>query len=220
MQTSTHASPYDAVKFAGELLSDGVDSVMPMAITNETLKYMTDNWIPVYGHVGCLSGWQTGWFGGYSRVGKSAESAMEIFRMAYEYQENGMAGMTIELTSNEVTAYIAKKLRIPVISVAAGAPADGSELVIYDLLGFQPTYTMPKHAKYYRTFFEDSIEAFKEYDTDVRTEVYPEEKHGWHMDEKEFEKFANELEQKYPDSKTKSVELKTKDTNIKTKKSK
>jgi len=215
MQSSTHGDKYSATAYAGELLTDGVDSVMPMAITLDTLKYMADNWIPIYGHVGCLSGWQIGWFGGYSRVGKTAEDALAVFRMAYEYQENGMAGMTIEMSAREVTDYIAKKLRVPVISVAAGGAADGSELVIFDLLGFQPTYTMPKHAKYYRTFFEDSIVAFKQFDEDIKTGVYPEDKHGWGMDEKEYEKFANELEQNYPDSKTKAVQLKTKPTNIK-----
>jgi 3-methyl-2-oxobutanoate hydroxymethyltransferase len=121
--------------------------------------------------------------------------------MAYEYQENGLTLMTIELTSREVTKLIAKKLRIPVISVAAGDAADGSEMVIFDLLGFMPVSTMPKHAKYYREYFEDGIKAFSEFGEDVRTEVYPEEKHGWGMDPVELEKFANELEKKYPDIK-------------------
>jgi 3-methyl-2-oxobutanoate hydroxymethyltransferase len=197
MQTRSHGDKYTAVKVAGTLLSDGADSVMPMAVTNDTLKYMADNYIPVFGHVGCLSGWQTGWFGGYSRVGKTAEGAMEVFRQAYEYQENGMAGMTIEMSAREVTDAIAKKLRVPVIQVAAGGAADGSELVIYDLLGFQPVSTMPKHAKWYRSYFEDGIKAFAEFDADVKGKVYPAEEHGWSMDPQECEKFLNELE-KHP----------------------
>lgn len=215
MFDQSYASNEAAVIYAGNLMCDGADSVLTMAIANETVKYMADRWIPIFGHVGCLSGHQVGWFGGYSRIGRTCEEAMQVFRMAYEYQENGMAGMTIEMTSREVTDYIAKKLRIPVISVAAGGAADGSELVIFDLLGFQPTYTMPKHAKYYRKFFEDSIEAFRQFDVDIKTGVYPEDKHGWGMDEKEYEKFANELEQNYPDAVTKNVQLKTKPTNIK-----
>jgi 3-methyl-2-oxobutanoate hydroxymethyltransferase len=201
MQSCSYADKYSATSYAGKLLADGADSVHAMAITNDTLKYMADNWIPVTGHVGCLSGWQTGWHGGYTRIGKTAEDAMNVFRMAYEYQENGMILMTIELTSREVTKLIAKKLRIPVISVAAGDAADGSELVIFDLLGFMPASTMPKHAKYYREFFEDGIKAFSEFKADVEGEAYPEEKHGWGMDQQEFENFANEIEQKYPDAK-------------------
>lgn len=197
MQTASHADKYTAVKVAGRLLSDGADSVMPMAVTNDTLKYMSDNYIPVFGHVGCLSGWQTALFGGYRRVGKTAEEAMDIFKMAYEYQENGMIGMTIEMSAREVTDAIAKKLRVPVIQVAAGGAADGSELVIYDLLGFQPVSTMPKHAKWYRSYFEEGIKAFGEFDSDVKNKVYPAEEHGWGMDSQECEKFLDLLE-KHP----------------------
>ena len=197
MQTCTYASKEAAVEHGSMLMSEGADSVMPMGITNETLKYMTDHYVPVFGHVGCLSGWHSIWHGGYARVGKTAEDAMKIFRMAYEYQENGMVGMTIEMTSRDVTQLIAKKLRVPVIQVAAGGVADGSELVIFDLLGFQPVSTMPKHAKNYRPFFEDAIKAFIEFDGDVKAEVYPAEEHGWGMDEAEYDKFRNELEKKY-----------------------
>lgn len=197
MQSRSYADKYTAVREASSLMSDGADCVLPMAVTNDTLKYMADNYIPVFGHVGCLSGWQAVWQGGYRRVGKTAKDAMTIFRQAYEYQENGMVGMTIEMSPRELTDAIARKLHVPVIQVAAGGVADGSELVIYDLLGFQPVATMPKHAKCYRAFFEDSIKAFGEFAADVRNKAYPAEEHGWSMDEAELDKFLNELEQKY-----------------------
>ena len=138
MQTPQYKDGPTAVENGARILTDGADSVMCMGVTNETLQYMTDNYIPVFGHVGCLSGWQTGQFGGYRRQGKTAEDAYKIWRMAYEYQECGMRGMTIEMTNIEVTNAIAKKLDVPVIQVAAGGAADGSELVIFDLLGFLP----------------------------------------------------------------------------------
>lgn len=197
MQSRSYADKYTAVKVGSTLMSEGADCVMPMGVTNDTLKYMTDNYIPVFGHVGCLSGWHSIWYGGYRRVGKTAEDAMKVFRQAYEYQENGMSGMTIELASRDLTNIIAKKLSVPVIQVAAGGVADGSELVIYDLLGFQPVSTMAKHSKCYRPFFEDAIKAFNEFDSDVKEQVYPAEEHGWGMDEIELGKFLNELEKKY-----------------------
>ena len=197
MQSRSYADKYTAVKVASTLVTDGADNVLAMGITNDTLKYMADNYIPVFGHVGCLSGWYSMWHGGYRRVGKTAEDAMKVFRMAYEYQENGMIGMTIELSSAQLTTAISKKLRVPVISVAASGEADGAELVIFDLLGFQPKSTMAKHSKCYAEFFEGGIKAFTEFDSDVKNKVYPAEEHGWSMDEKEFDKFLNELEQKY-----------------------
>jgi 3-methyl-2-oxobutanoate hydroxymethyltransferase len=197
MQTPSYMDKYTAAKVATRLLSDGADCVLAEGVTNDTLKYMADNYIPVFGHVGCLSGWWTGRYGGYKRVGKTAKEAMDIFKMAYEYQENGMIGMTIEMTSREVTDAIAKRLRVPVINVAAGGCADGSELVIYDVLGFSPIASMPKHGKNYRAYFEDGIKAFTELDSDIKNKVYPAEQHGWGMDPQECEMFMDMLE-KHP----------------------
>lgn len=201
MQTHQYADGKTAVQEASALLADGADCVLPMGVTNEVLKAMTDNHIAVFGHVGCLSGWQTGRTGGYRRVGKTAEEAMKIFRQAYEYQELGMVGMTIEMTSREVSNMIARKLRIPVVEVAAGGVADGSEMVIFDLLGFIPPEAYAKHSKGYASTMMDCIKGCAAFDQEVKNRIYPAEENGWGMDEAEFDKFANELEQHYPDVK-------------------
>jgi 3-methyl-2-oxobutanoate hydroxymethyltransferase len=197
LQTNQCASKEKALDASSIVMADGADSVMIMGITNEVLKYLSDNCIAVFGHVGVLSGWQTGRFGGYRRVGKTAEDALGIFRTAYEYQENGMAGMTIEMTSREVTSIIAKKLRIPVIQVAAGEAADGSEMVIFDLLGLLPPEAMSKHSKSYASLLSTCIQGFSGFVKEVDEEIYPAEEHGWGMDEAELDKFKNEIEQKY-----------------------
>ena len=197
MQTQQYADESTAVKESARLLADGADCVMPMGVTNKVLKAMTDNHIAVFGHVGCLSGWQTNNVGGYRRTGVTAEDAMKAFRQAYEYQENGMVGMTIEMTSRELTNAVAEHLRIPVIAVAAGGVADGSEMVIFDLFGFIPPQAMSQHAKSYANIIGDCIKGAAQFDSEVKNGVYPDEKNGWSMDEREFDKFINELEQKY-----------------------
>ena len=194
MQTQQYADPATAVKEAAELLADGADAVMPMGVTNEVLKVMADNEIAVFGHVGTLSGWQTARVGGYRRCGKTAAEAMAVYRKAYEYQENGMVGMTIEMTSREVTNAIAKKLRIPVIEVAAGGAADGSEMVIFDLLGFLPPEAMAKHSKAYAQCMGEIMKGCMGFDKEVKEALYPAEEHGWGMDERELDKFLNEIE--------------------------
>lgn len=199
MQTQQYGDPVTAVKEASEILADGADAVMPMGVTNEVLKAMSDNHIAVFGHAGCLSGWQTARHGGYRRVGKTAEDAMAIFRQAYEYQENGMVGMTIEMTSSELTNAIAKKLRVPVIGVATSGVADGAEIVIFDLLGFLPQEAMAKHSKAYAGYLMEGIKGFSAFDAEVKQQAYPAPEHGWNMNEAELDKFMNELEAKYPD---------------------
>jgi 3-methyl-2-oxobutanoate hydroxymethyltransferase len=192
MDTTTYASKEKAVATGAAYMYAGADSLLPMGVTNETLKYMTDHYLVVFGHVGALSGWQTSAQGGYKRLGKTAEDAMKVFRMAYEYQENGMQAMTIELTPIEVTNAIAKKLRVPVISIAAGGAADGAEMVDLDTFNMMPSPT--SHAKSYADFFPWAVEAYADWAEDVRSGAYPEDKHGYHMDEAECEKFLDAIE--------------------------
>ena len=105
-----------------------------------------------------------------------------------------MVAMTIEMTSREVTNAIAKKLRVPVISIAAGGAADGCEMVHYDLFGLMPPDKMAKHAKVYGSLFDFCVGAYKAWADDVRSGGYPQEEHGWGMDEAELDKFMNTLE--------------------------
>lgn len=197
MQTQQFANKYTALENASILAAEGADSVIPMGVNNETLKYLSDNHIVVFGHVGALSGWQTGRYGGYKRMGSTAEDAMKVFRMAYEYQENGMMGMTIELVPREVTNAIAKKLRVPVVGVAAGGAADGSELVMFDLFGMMPKDKMGVHAKVYGDLIQFGTSAFSAFANDVRTGGYPLEEHGFGMEERELDTFLNLLDQKH-----------------------
>ena len=192
MNTPDYASKEKAVATGSTYMYAGADSLLPMGVTNETLKYMADNYLVVFGHVGALSGWQTAAQGGYKRLGKTAEDAMKVFRMAYEYQENGMQAMTIELTPIEVTNAIAKKLRVPVISIAAGGAADGCEMVDLDTFNMMPSAA--SHAKSYADFFPWAVEAYADWAEDVRSGAYPEDKHGFHMEEKELEKFLDAIE--------------------------
>ena len=88
--------------------ADQADSILIMGITNDKLQFLSDNHVPIFGHVGALSGWQTGNIGGYKRIAKTADEAFKVYRTAYEYQECGMKGMTIELVPAEVAQTIAQ----------------------------------------------------------------------------------------------------------------
>ena len=186
MPTPTYADKVDAVKYGAEWVFDGADSLLPMGVTNEVLKYMSDNYVPTFGHIGAISGWQTN-ATGYKRVGKTAEDAFKIFKWGYEYQENGMGAMTIELTPMEVSQKIAETLRVPVISIAGGAPCDGSEMVDMDTFGVMPKPA--SHAVCTAELLPFLCEAYSDWADMVREGDYPEDKHGYHMDPEELEKF-------------------------------
>lgn len=181
-----------ALEEASALMADEVDSVLIMGITNDKLQYLTDNNVPVFGHVGALSGWQTTNIGGYKRIAKTADEAFKVWRRAYEYQECGMKGMTVELVPRQVAQTIAEKLTIPVVGIAAGASCDGSEMVVWDLLGIVPAATV--HAVQYANLPEVCVGAYSKFNEEVRTGVYPQPHHGFEMDEAEYEKFKDMVE--------------------------
>jgi len=194
IETALFADKHRALENCSILMSEGADSILPMDIDLETLKYLADHSVVVFGHVGALSGWQTARQGGYKRCGQTAETAMDIYRRAYEYQENGMMAMTIELTPREVTDAIARKLRVPVIAVAAGGAADGSELVHFDMFGMMPQDRMGAHAKVYASFFEWAARAIGTFGAEVKSGAYPQPEHGYGMKEEDLDKFLNQLE--------------------------
>jgi 3-methyl-2-oxobutanoate hydroxymethyltransferase len=190
VDTVDHASKEDALRNGAIYHSAGADSLLPMGINNETLKFMADNYCTIYGHVGAISGWQTlGAFGGYKRLGKTAEEALKVYKMAYEYQENGMKAMSIELVPIEVSNIVAKKMRVPVIGIAAGGACDGSEMVDADLFGLMASPA--SHAKTYGYLMEFAVGAYSAWANDVRTAAYPTDDCGVHMDEAELAKFID-----------------------------
>ncbi len=191
MPTALYADKSLAVRWGARWTWAGADSMLPMGVTNEILKFMSDNYVPTYGHIGAISGWQTN-ATGYKRVGKTAEDAFRIFKWGYEYQENGMGGMTIELTPIEVSNAIAKKLRVPVVSIAGGGACDGSEMVDMDTFGINPN--LASHAKKYIDLLPILIETYAAWAKDVREGDYPEDKHGYHMDAEELEKFQSMMD--------------------------
>ncbi len=53
-----------ALETTTKLMADQADSVLIMGISNDKLLFLSDNQVPVFGHVGALSGWQTTNIGG------------------------------------------------------------------------------------------------------------------------------------------------------------
>jgi 3-methyl-2-oxobutanoate hydroxymethyltransferase len=192
METPTYINKEDAVKYGCQYIQAGADSFLTMGISNEVVRFMADNYVPTFSHIGIISGWQTPFVGGYHRVGKTAETAMDVWRWGYEYQESGMGAMTIEMTPAEVSEAIAKKLRVPVINIAGSAACDGSETVDPDTFGMNPKPA--SHAVCYGNFLEWASGIYGQWADDVRSGRYPEEKHVWHMDPVECEKFLELLD--------------------------
>jgi 3-methyl-2-oxobutanoate hydroxymethyltransferase len=157
------------------------------------IKAITDAGMVVMGHIG-LTPQSSGQLGGFKAQGRDVKSARELIKDALAVQEAGAYSLLLEAVPPELTAFIQKKLDIPVYSIGAG-PCDGQLLICGDMLGLFQAFT-PKFVKQYASVAEIEINAFKEYINDVKTGKFPTDDHVYHIkDSKEdFDKLFAEFE--------------------------
>jgi 3-methyl-2-oxobutanoate hydroxymethyltransferase len=188
----------DFVRWSFKMFKAGADAVYCSA-SYATIKRMADESIPVIGHVGLIPSRKT-WTGGFKAVGKTAESAMEIWEAVQQLEKAGAFGAEIEVVPVEVAEAISKRTSLVMLSMGAGTGCDAQYLFAEDILGTNRGH-MPRHSKVYRNFAaeydwlqQERIAAFKEYIADVESLAYPEEKHIIRMAPDELEKFMQQID--------------------------
>ena len=188
----------DFVRWAFRMYKAGADAVYCSA-SYATIKRMADEAIPVIGHVGLIPSRRT-WTGGFKAVGKTAESALEIWEAVKQLEKAGAFGAEIEVVPVEVAEAISRRTSLVMLSMGAGTGCDAQYLFAEDILGTNRGH-MPRHSKVYRNFAaeydrlqQERIAAFKEYVADVESKAYPEEKHIVRMAPDELKIFMDKLD--------------------------
>ncbi len=189
----------DYIRWAFHLYKAGADAVYCSA-SFATVKRMADEAIPVIGHVGLVPSRAT-WTGGFKAVGKTADSAIEIFKAVKQYEAAGAFGAEIEVVPVEIATAISQRTSLFLLSMGAGTGCDAQYLFAEDVLGENRGH-MPRHSKVYRNFAAEydrlqmeRIAAFSEFVADVNSLTYPEEKHLVRMDAEELRQFTKRIEQ-------------------------
>ena len=187
----------DFVRFAFQLYKASADAVY-CAAGYPTVKRLADDNIPVIGHVGLIPSRAT-WTGGFKAVGKTADTAIEVFEAVKKLEACGAVGAEIEVVPVEVAAAISERTSLLMWSMGAGTGCDAQYLFAEDVLG-QNRGHYPRHARVYRNFAaeydrlqQERIAAFKEYVSDVESRTYPEEKHIVRMPPAELKAFLDRL---------------------------
>jgi 3-methyl-2-oxobutanoate hydroxymethyltransferase len=187
----------DFVRWAFRLYKGGADAVYCSAGI-PTIKRLADDNIPVIGHVGLIPSRAT-WTGGFKAVGKTAETAMQVFEAVKQLEAAGAFGAEIEVVPVEVATEISKRTSLFLLSMGSGTGCDAQYLFAEDVLGTNRGH-MPRHSKVYRNFAaeydrlqQDRIAAFKEFVADVESKAYPEEKHIVRMDPAELSRFMDKI---------------------------
>lgn len=118
----------------------------------DLIKRLTENGIPVMGHIG-LTPQSVHQMGGYYTHGKDTESAKTLLEGALNLQEAGAFSVVLECVEKSLSKKITDALEIPTIGIGSGYETDGQVLVLNDLLKMgkeQP----PKFCTPIANFFE------------------------------------------------------------------
>ena len=188
------ASEYEAIKYAHNYLSFGVDCIYVGNHSLKWIKAMRDENIPTIGHVGLIPGKAT-WIGGLRAIGKTAEEAIGVLRHTLELQDAGVIGVELEVVPPKVAKVITEKVDIITMSMGSGSDCDAQFLFSNDVLGWNKGH-IPRHARVYRDFKKEHerlqkerVDAFKEFHDDTINKNFNDPKITVQIEDKEFDKF-------------------------------
>jgi 3-methyl-2-oxobutanoate hydroxymethyltransferase len=139
-----------------------------------TIRHLTQNGIPVMGHIGLLPQ-SIEKMGGYKIQGRDEDSAQRLMADAKAISEAGAFAFVIEGTVEPVSRAITEAVKIPTIGIGASAACDGQVLVITDVLGLTPK--PPRFAKAYAQLARTLAEAVQAYAEEVRSRRFPTVEH-------------------------------------------
>jgi len=99
------------------------------------------------------------------------------------------AQLTLKCVPEKIAAEITKRIKVPVISIGSGSGCDGQFLFAEDMLGIE--MNPPRHAKKYRSFYDETLLVFKEFKKDSEEAVFPTENKIIKISDQEFEQFMD-----------------------------
>lgn len=187
----------DYLRAAHAAIMRGADCVY-CAASLEIIAKLAAEGIPVVSHVGLIPSKAT-WTGGFKAVGKTAQSAMQVYNHVKQLEAAGAIGAELEVVPDRVAAEISKRTSLIMLSMGAGVGGDAQYLFAEDVLGYTRGHR-PRHAKVYRNFRAEydrlqaeRIAAFKEFKGDVQSGAYPETSHTVTIADAEFDAFLKTL---------------------------
>ena len=143
----------------------------------ETVQALVRAGISVVGHIGLTPQTATQ-LGGYKVQGRDVESAKKMIEEARALEKAGVFALVLECIPDELGKIVSEEIAIPTIGIGAGVHCDGQVLVTHDLLGMFDKF-IPSFVKTYCKLAPSIKEAVLEYNSEVRSSRYPDEKHSF-----------------------------------------
>ncbi|MDB4833446.1 3-methyl-2-oxobutanoate hydroxymethyltransferase, partial [Acidimicrobiia bacterium] len=181
---SYHIGAEDTLRNAAKFIQIGKADAVKVeggSKRKDTIAALVNAEIPVMGHLG-LTPQSKNMMGGYKVQGKTLELAKKLFEDALLLQELGCFSMVLEGVPSIVAESISEAIAIPTIGIGAGKFTDGQVLVLHDILGMKSKeYVDAKFVKRYSKQYEDTVEALKNYKSEVQNNEFPTEDHSYAM---------------------------------------
>ncbi|MHC4308892.1 MAG: 3-methyl-2-oxobutanoate hydroxymethyltransferase [Planctomycetota bacterium] len=191
---SYQASKTDAVKNAGRFVVEAGVQMVKIEASGaylDTIKAVSDAGMAVMAHIGIRP--QTiSKIGRFKAEATTAEMALELIAFAEQMVQAGASSLLIEGTAAEVAEIITKRCELPVISCGSGPGCDGQILIAPDILGLTQGQS-PKFAKSYSNLADDIIGAFNNYSKEIKSGMFPDSGHSYHMKAGELERLQELL---------------------------
>jgi len=188
----------DFLRWAFPLFKHGADGFYCSGAL-QTIRAMADHALPVCGHVGLIPSKRT-WTGGFRAVGKTLDSAQLVWRQVKALEDAGAFAAEIEVVPHAITAAIAERTSLFLISMGAGAGGHAQYLFADDVLG-QTRGRIPRHARVYADFAAEHarlqglrVDAMSRFAADVQDGSYPAPQHVVDCDPQVVADFRDWLE--------------------------
>ncbi len=172
----------DALRNAGRLLQEGGAQAVKLeggAFVAETVRCLTENGIPVMGHLG-LTPQSVHQLGGYRVQGRTAGQARRLLDDALAIENAGAFAIVLETVPGNVAQAVTGRLAVPTIGIGAGPGCDGQIQVVHDILGLGTR--QPRHARRYAELNAVTVDALRAYRDEVSAGAFPTAEHTTEAD--------------------------------------
>jgi 3-methyl-2-oxobutanoate hydroxymethyltransferase len=162
-----------AIRIMKEAGAHGIKMEGGVEIAESITRILTAG-IPVMGHLG-LTPQSIYKFGTYTVRAKHEAEAKKLKEDALKLQELGCFGIVLEKIPAKLAGEVTASLSIPTIGIGAGQHCDGQVLVIHDMLGLNKGFK-PRFLREYANLYDVMSDAIKNYNNDVKSKSFPNEK--------------------------------------------
>ena len=157
----------------------------------DVIEALTRANIPVMAHLG-LRPQAIAQTGKYRAVGRHADEAVELVRLAKECEMLGAHALLLEGVPAEVAKEITERTKLPVIGIAAGPHTDAQVLVMHDILGIRAGHT-PSSVKPWADIQAAMTDTFRRYHDDVVAARFPDAADNIPMAKGQLDEFTRQI---------------------------